>query len=408
MTLYETLLTRGYIAQNTHEDEVKHLLNNEKIHFYIGFDPTADSLHVGHFLTIMAMSILQNHGHIPVLLIGGGTAMIGDPSGRQDMRKIMTLEQIQQNANNFKNQLSRFITFENNAAIMANNADWLRDINYINFLRDYGTHFSVNRMLTADAYKSRLDQGLTFLEFNYMILQAYDFLVLNEKYNCIMQLGGRDQWSNIIAGVDLIRRIKSKDAYGLTLSLLETSEGLKMGKTAKGALWLDKNKTTPYEFYQYFRNVDDKSVIKCLKLLTFVEDEKITELEQLKGKDINKAKILLAFEITKLVHGEEEALKAENAAKSLFLKEEVGEDSVPTITLPKKDISEGIDIITLLSGANLISSRSEGRRLILQNGIKINGTTVNDIEYNVSIKDILDNHISIQKGKKNFCKVLFD
>ena len=398
MNLYETLTARGYIAQATHEDEIKRILNEEKIHFYIGFDPTADSLHVGHFLTMMVMSHMQRYGHTPIALLGSGTAMVGDPSGRTDMRQMMTAETISSNADCFKEQMRGFISFENNKAIMANNADWLRELNYIQFLRDYGANFSVNRMLTADAYKTRMEQGLTFLEFNYMIMQAYDFLELHNRYNCVLQMGGRDQWSNIIAGVDLIRRVKGKEAYGLTLSLLTTSTGQKMGKTTKGALWLDADKTTPYEFYQYFRNVDDTSVITCLKLLTFVEMDKINEMAALKGQDINKAKILLAHEVTKLVHGEEEADKAQATAQSLFEGGIEEGETIPTYMLPKELLN--LDIVNLLVEIDLAKSKTEARRLIAQKGIKIDGQVVLDEEYAIT------GSIILQKGKKVFCKVI--
>ncbi|MCL1996028.1 MAG: tyrosine--tRNA ligase [Defluviitaleaceae bacterium] len=397
MKLYETLAERGYIAQVTHEEEVRHILNEEKIHFYIGFDATADSLHVGHFLTMMVMSHMQNHGHIPIALLGGGTTMVGDPSGRTDMRQMMTPETINHNAHIFKEQMHRFISFENNKAIMANNADWLTKLNYVQFLREYGANFSVNRMLTADAYKNRMEQGLTFLEFNYMIMQAYDFLELNNIFGCTLQIGGRDQWSNIIAGVDLIRRKKGKEAYGLTLNLLETSTGEKMGKTAKGALWLSANKTTPYEFYQYFRNIDDTSVINCLKLLTFVEMSVINEMAKLKGQDINNAKTLLAYEVTKLVHGEEEAEKARTTAQSLFENNDQAGETIPTYNLPKNKI--GIDIVSLLIEANLAKSKTEARRLLSQNGIKINGEIVTEENFTIT------ESLMIQKGKKTFCKI---
>ena len=396
-TLYETLKERGYIAQVTHEEQVERLLNQEKIHFYIGFDPTADSLHVGHFLTMMVMSHMQRHGHTPIALLGGGTGMVGDPSGRTDMRKMMTPQTIENNANAIKEQMKRFISFENDQAIMDNNANWLMELNYVQFLRQYGAHFSVNRMLTADAYKSRLEQGLTFLEFNYMVMQAYDFLELFERYNCVLQMGGRDQWSNIIAGVELIRRTKTKEAYGLTLTLLETSTGDKMGKTAKGTLWLDAEKTTPYEFYQYFRNVEDASVINCLKMLTFVEMEKINEMAELSGQDMNIAKTLLAYEVTKLVHGEEEAKKAQDSAKSLFEDSTIEASSIPTYYLEKHQLD--ITIESLLVTTGLAKSKTEARRLLSQNGIKIDGQIVTDEQHKIS------KAVMIQKGKKTFCKI---
>ena len=401
MSLYEILKQRGYIAQMTHEEEIKDLLNNQKIPFYIGFDPTAASLHVGHFLQIMAAGIMQKYGHVPIILIGGGTTMVGDPSGRTDMRKMLTQDEINANGERFKNQLKNFISFENNAAIMVNNADWLLDINYIDFLREYGSFFSVNRMLTAEAYKNRMEKGLTFLEFNYMIMQAYDFLQLNIRHGVVLQMGGNDQWSNIIAGVDLIRRVRNTSAYGLTFTLLTTGSGEKMGKTAKGALWLDKNKTTPYEFYQYFRNTEDTNVSAYLKLLTNTPLEEIKEIENLKGKEINQAKTLLAYEITKLVHGEEEAGKAKAAALSIFEAKESSEN-MPSYFIDKTKLEEGISILELLQEAKLISSRSEGRRLIRQKGIKINGVVSEDEEFKVkSLTDLI-----IQKGKKTYCKII--
>ena len=409
MSLFETLQTRGYIEQSTNEEEVKDILNNKKIKFYIGFDPTADSLHIGHFVTIMAMSHLQKAGHTPVALVGGGTGMIGDPTHRTDMRRVMTVDEIENNINKFKIQLSRFITFDDDKAIMVNNADWLLNLQYIPFLREYGIHFSVNRMLSADSYKSRLEQGLSFFEFNYMIMQAYDFLELNKCHDCLMQLGGRDQWSNILAGVDLIRRVSGKESYGLTLRLLETSEGIKMGKTAKGALWLDRDKTSPYEFYQYFRNIEDAGVINCLKLLTFVPMEEINELRELTGKDINIAKEKLAFEVTKLVHGEKDATEAMNAAKTLFASGGAGENegSVPICEIKKDALEKGIDIITVLEMAKFVGTKSEGRRLIAGGGVKIGETKIDSIEYNLTLDSFgAENSILLQKGKKGFCKLI--
>ncbi|MCL1925244.1 MAG: tyrosine--tRNA ligase [Defluviitaleaceae bacterium] len=395
--MFETLKERGFIFDTTHEEEIKKLLNEEKIKFYIGFDPTADSLHIGHFLTFMAVGHLQAAGHTPIILLGGGTGMIGDPTDRTDMRKVLSLEEIDHNVNRFAEQVKKLPFIDLEKAIVLNNANWLKDINYMEFLRDFGADFSVNRMLSADSYKSRYEKGLTFLEFNYMILQAYDFLYLNKEHGCILQIGGRDQWSNILAGVDLIRRKNKKETYGLTLSLLETAEGKKMGKTANGAIWLDEKKTSPHEFYQFFRNVEDSMVCEYLRLLTFVSLEEIKELENLKGKEINKAKERLAYEVTKLIHGEREAADAKKAALSLF---GAGNDEG---SIPKCEITEDkLDILTLLEKANLIKSRSEGRRLIAQNGIKINDENITNPEEQISIVDGL----MIQKGKKNFCKVI--
>ncbi|MCL2610470.1 MAG: tyrosine--tRNA ligase [Defluviitaleaceae bacterium] len=395
--MFEILKKRGFIFDTTHEDEIKKLLDTEKIKFYIGFDPTADSLHIGHFLTFMAVGHLQNAGHTPIILLGGGTGMIGDPSNRTDMRKVLSLEEIDYNVNRFAEQVKKLPFIDLEKAIILNNAHWLKDINYMEFLRDFGIDFSVNRMLSADSYKSRYERGLTFLEFNYMILQAYDYLHINREYDCVLQMGGRDQWSNILAGVDLIRRKNQKEVYGLTLSLLETAEGKKMGKTASGAIWLDANKTSPHEFYQFFRNIDDTIVGNYLRLLTFVALEEIEELEKLKGKEINKAKERLAYEVTKIIHGEEAAENALKAANSLFGGK--GDEG----SIPQCEIAEdSLDILTLLEKANLIKSRSEGRRLITQNGIKINEIPITNPEEQISITEGL----MIQKGKKHFCQVV--
>ncbi len=321
MSVFKTLQERGFIAQLTHEDKIKEILENEKIRFYIGFDPTADSLHVGHFLQMMVMSYMQKAGHTPIAIIGGGTTMVGDPTGKTDMRKMMTKETIDYNASVFKNQLSKFIDFNDGKAIMLNNADWLLELKYVDFLREIGVHFSVNRMLTAECFKTRLEKGLSFIEFNYMLMQSYDFLKLFQEYGCVLELGGDDQWSNIIGGVELIRRVEGKEAYGMTFNLLTAGDGKKMGKTEKGALWLDAEKTSPYDFYQYWRNINDEDTIKCLKLLTFLPIEQIAELSKLKDEKINMAKQILAYEVTKLIHGEDEADKAENAAKAIFLKD---------------------------------------------------------------------------------------
>ena len=407
MSVYDILAERGFIEQMTHEAEIKELLEKEKVTFYIGFDPTADSLHVGHFVTIMAMAHMQQAGHRPIALIGGGTAMIGDPTGKSDMRKMMTVETIDHNAECFKKQLSRFISFEDDKAVMVNNADWLRNLNYIEFLREIGVHFSVNRMLTFECFKQRLENGLSFLEFNYMPMQSYDFLQLYRKYNCKLQLGGNDQWANILGGVELVRKLHGDTAFGMTFSLLTTSEGKKMGKTEKGALWLDPNKTSPYEFYQYWRNIDDADVKKCLALLTFLPMEEVNRLGALEGAEINKAKEVLAFEVTKIVHGEEEAVKAQTAAKALFGGGASG-GSIPTTNLQEESVKDGMDIFSLLLEIKLIPSRSEGRRLITQNGIKLNGVVLSDINYQVTLNDFNDGELMIQKGKKVFHRVLIN
>ncbi len=397
----DVLQERGFIEQLTHEDEIRELLGKEKITFYIGFDPTADSLHVGHFLTIMAMAHMQKAGHRPIALMGGGTGMIGDPTGKTDMRKMLTVEQIDHNVECFKKQLSRLIDFSDGKALIVNNADWIRNLNYIDFLRNIGVHFSVNQMLTAECYKTRLEKGLSFLEFNYMPMQANDFLELNKQYGCVMQLGGSDQWANILGGVDLIRRKEHKPAYGMTFKLLTTSEGKKMGKTEGGAVWLDAQKTTPYEFYQYWRNVGDKDVEKCLALLTFLPMDEVRRLGALEGSEINKAKEILAFEVTKIIHGEEEAKKAQEAARALFAGGAEG-GSIPTTEITKDELADGMDILTLLVKCGLIASKSEGRRLVQQNGLKLNEEKVTAFDYMVTEKDFVDGKAKIQKGKKVF------
>lgn len=405
MSVFEELKARGMIAQMTNEEKIKEKLEKEKIKFYIGFDPTADSLHVGHFVQIMVMAHMQRAGHTPIALFGGGTGMVGDPSGKTDMRKMLTKEEIQHNIDCFQKQMSRLIDFSNGKAIMVNNGDWLLNLNYINFIREIGVHFSVNRMLAAECYKQRLERGLSFFELNYMLMQSYDFLELNRKYDCELELGGDDQWSNIIGGVELIRRADQKEAYGMTFTLLQTSEGKKMGKTEKGALWLDPEKTSPYEFYQYWRNVNDADVIKCLKLLTFLPLEQIAEYETLEGSELNKVKEILAYEVTKLIHGEEEALKAQEAARALFSK---GTDSanMPSTNLNKQDFTDGtVSVIDLLVKTSLAPSKGEARRLIQQGGISVNDKKVTDINAGVSIQDIADSGIIIKKGKKVFHKV---
>ncbi|MDK2809818.1 MAG: tyrosyl-tRNA synthetase, partial [Petroclostridium sp.] len=398
-SVFDTLKERGLLAQVTHEEQVREILEKEKVTFYIGFDPTADSLHVGHFLQMMVMAHMQRAGHRPIAIIGGGTAMVGDPTGKTDMRRMMTREEIQHNANNFKKQLSKFIDFGEGKALMIDNAEWLLELNYVQFLREIGVHFSVNRMLTAECFKSRLERGLSFIEFNYMLMQSYDFLKLFQKYNCTFQLGGDDQWSNILGGIDLIRRVEGKEAYGMTFTLLTTSEGKKMGKTEKGALWLDAEKTSPYEFYQYWRNVHDDDVIKCLKLITFLPLEEIEKLAQLKDQEINKAKKILAYEVTKLVHGEEEAIKAQQAAESLFGKGGNAVD-MPTTEITADELGEGMNVLDLLVKTNLIPSKGEGRRLITQGGLYINDSRVETVDLVIGTQDFKENQLMVRKGKK--------
>lgn len=402
--VYDILQERGFIEQVTHEKEVRELLEKESVSFYIGFDPTADSLHVGHFLQLMVMAHMQRAGHRPIALIGGGTVMVGDPTGKTDMRKMLNSEQIQTNVEAFKKQFSRFIDFSDGKALLINNADWLLNLKYISFLREVGVHFSVNRMLTAECFKSRMEKGLSFLEFNYMLMQSYDFLELYRKENCKLQLGGNDQWSNIIGGVELVRRSESDSVYGMTFTLLTNSEGKKMGKTESGAIWLDPEKTSPYDFYQYWRNVDDADVKKCLSLLTFLPMEEVNGLSSLEGAEINKAKEVLAFEVTKLVHGEEEAKKADSAAKSLFGNNKSAAD-LPTTEIAKDEFAEGCNVITLLQKADLISSRGEGRRLIKQGGVYVNDKRVTDINQNITLEDFTDSSLMIRKGKKVYHRI---
>ena len=403
--VYDILMERGFIEQCTHPEEVRELLGKESVTFYIGFDATADSLTAGHFLTVMAMMHMQKAGHRPIALLGGGTTMVGDPTGKTDMRKIMTKETIMHNAECFHKQLARFIDFDNDHAIIANNADWLLNLNYVDFLREVGAHFSVNRMLTAECYKQRMEKGLTFFEFNYMIMQSYDFLKLNQMYGCQMQLGGNDQWSNIIGGVELIRKKENKPAYGLTFKLLTTSEGIKMGKTMKGAVWLDPAKTSPYEFYQYWRNIEDVKVEECLGLLTFLPMDEVRRLGALEGAEINKAKEVLAYEITKIVHGEEEANKAQEAARALFVKGG-NTDDMPTTAYSKEDLDAGKDILSLLVETKLAPTRSEARRLVQQGGVTVNDVKVADIAQSYTSADLdADGSLIIKKGKKGFHKV---
>lgn len=406
MHVFDELKARGLIAQMTHEDEIRELLEKEKVTFYIGFDPTADSLHIGHFLQMVVMAHMQRAGHRPIAIIGGGTAMVGDPSGRTDMRQMMTPETIQHNADCFKSQLSRLVDFSDGKALMVNNADWLMNLNYIEFLREIGVHFSVNRMLTAECFKTRLEKGLSFIEFNYMLMQSYDFLKLYREYGCKLELGGDDQWSNILGGIDLVRRCESAQAYGMTFTLLTTSEGKKMGKTQKGALWLDPEKTSPYEFYQYFRNVDDKDVIKCMRLITFMPLEEIAEYEKLEGSAINEAKKRLAYEVTKMVHGEEEAKKAQDAALALFAKGAAAE--VPSVHVTKDDIKDGIGMIDLLVLSKLTPSKSEARRVVQQGGASVNDQKITDLNAVISLDAFQDGSILIKKGKKSFVKMILD
>ena len=406
MGVYEELVARGLIAQVTDEEEIRELVNTGKAVFYIGFDPTADSLHVGHFMALCLMKRLQLAGNKPIALIGGGTAMIGDPSGRTDMRQMMTKETIEHNCACFKKQMSKFIDFSDDKALMVNNADWLLDLNYVELLREVGACFSVNNMLRAECYKQRMEKGLSFLEFNYMIMQSYDFYALYQKYGCNMQFGGDDQWSNMLGGTELIRRKLGKDAYAMTINLLLNSEGKKMGKTQKGAVWLDAEKTSPFDFYQYWRNVDDADVVKCLKMLTFLPLEQIEELAKLEGSQINKAKEILAFELTKMIHGEEEANKAQEGARALF-STGANTDNMPTTVLSDDDFADGeIAILDLMLKAGLIPSKGEGKRLIQQGGVSVDDVKVTDMFYKVKISDFDKGQVIIKKGKKVFHKDL--
>ena len=404
MTVYEELQARGLFAQVTDEEEIRELVNNGKATFYIGFDPTADSLHVGHFMALCLMKRLQMAGNTPIALIGGGTGMIGDPSGRSDMRQMMTVETIQHNCECFKKQMSRFIDFSDGKAMMVNNADWLMNLNYIEVLREVGPHFSVNRMLTHECYKQRMERGLTFLEFNYMIMQSYDFYMLYQKYGCNMQFGGDDQWANMLGGTELIRRKLGKDAYAMTITLLLNSEGKKMVKTQSGAVWLDPNKTSPFDFYQYWRNVGDADVLKCLRMLTFLPLEQIDEMDKWEGSQLNQAKEILAYELTSLVHGEEEAKKAQDGARALFSMGNAAD--MPTTELTEEDFTEdAIDVISLLVKAELVPTRSEGRRAIQQGGVSIDGEKVTDIYHSVAKADIPENGLVLKRGKKKFKKI---
>ncbi|MBR2213219.1 MAG: tyrosine--tRNA ligase [Eubacterium sp.] len=405
MNTYDELKERGLIAQVTDEQKVADLINKGEATFYIGFDPTADSLHVGHFMALCLMKRLQMAGNKPIALIGGGTAMVGDPSGKTDMRQMMTKETIENNVAAFKKQMSRFIDFEDDKALLVNNADWLLDLNYVEFLREVGPHFSVNNMLRAECYKQRMEKGLSFLEFNYMIMQSYDFYKLFQDYGCNLQFGGDDQWSNMLGGTELIRRKLGEDASAMTITLLLNSEGKKMGKTVSGAVWLDPEKTSPYDFYQYWRNVDDADVIKCLKMLTFLPLDQIKEMESWEGSELNKAKEILAYELTNLVHGEDEAKKADAAAKAMFANGGISGD-IPTTTYPKAELDEGKDILTLLVDAELAKSRGEARRLVQQNGVSVNGEKVAEIDATFTTDDYNeDGVILIKKGKKVFHQI---
>lgn len=405
--VFDVLKERGFIEQTTHEDEIRELLANQKIKFYIGFDPTADSLHVGHFMQIIIMMYMQKFGHTPIVLVGGGTGMVGDPSGRTDMRKMMTVETVREHCRKFEKLFERFIDFSGDKAIAINNADWLMNLNYIDFLREIGSQFSVNRMLSAECFKQRLEKGLSFLEFNYMLMQAYDFLVLYRNLDCKMQFGGDDQWSNILAGVDLVRRKEQGQVFGMTFSLLTNSQGKKMGKTASGALWLDANKTSAYEFYQYWRNVEDEDVKKCLKMLTFLPIEEIEAMTCEKGENINKAKEVLAYEVTKLVHGEEVAKNTETAVKAAFSGE--GDlENLPTTVITEDEAKSGIGLIDLMKRAELISSNSEGFRLVKQGGVSIGDVKVEDGKRIITEGDFSDNSLVIKKGKKVYHRIVIE
>ena len=406
MQIYEELVARGLIAQVTNEEEIRKMVNEGKAVFYIGFDPTADSLHVGHFMALCLMKRLQMAGNKPIALIGGGTGMVGDPSGRTDMRKMMTPEIIQHNCDCFKKQMSRFIDFSDGKALMVNNAEWLMNLNYIEFLREVGPHFSVNNMLRAECYKQRMEKGLSFLEFNYMLMQSYDFYELFQRYGCNMQFGGDDQWSNMLGGTELIRRKLGKDAHAMTITLLLNSEGKKMGKTLSGAVWLDPEKTSPFDFYQYWRNVGDADVLKCLRMLTFLPLEQIDEMDKWEGSQLNKAKEILAFELTKLVHGEEEATKAQEGARALFAGG-ANTDNMPTCELSEEDFADdNIDILTVLTKSGLAASRSEARRNVEQGGVSVDGTQIKDIKAVFAKDQFAGDGVVVKRGKKNFKKVI--
>lgn len=404
MNVFDVLKERGFIAQTTHEETIRDLLGKEKVTFYIGFDPTADSLHIGHFLQLIVMSHMQKAGHRPIAVLGGGTAMVGDPTGKTDMRKMITREEINHNAQCFKKQMSRFIDFSEGKAIMLDNYDWLGNLNYVDFLREIGVHFSVNRMLTAECFKSRLEKGLSFIEFNYMIMQGYDFLKLFQDFGCNLQLGGDDQWSNILGGIDLIRRVEAKESFGMTFTLLTTSDGKKMGKTEKGAIWIDEEKTSPYEFFQYWRNVDDADVERCLKLLTFLPLEEIAELAALEDQEANKAKEVLAYEVTKLVHGEEKANEAMQAARALF---SGGGDAttMPSGSISMETIAGGFDILDAMVFGELAPSKGEARRMVIGGGVSVDGEKVTDFKLMITEGMFSEGAIVIKRGKKNFFRL---
>lgn len=408
MSVFDELKARGMIAQMTNEEKIRDLMENQKIKFYIGFDPTADSLHVGHFVQIMVMAHMQRAGHVPIALFGGGTGMIGDPSGKTDMRKMLTKETIQHNIDCFQKQMSKLVDFSDGKALMVNNADWLLNLNYIEFLREVGVHFSVNRMLAAECYKQRPERGLSFFELNYMIMQSYDFLVLSREYDCQLEFGGDDQWSNIIGGVELNRRMDGREVCGMTFNLLQTSDGRKMGKTEKGAVWLDPEKTSPYEFYQYWRNVDDADVINCMKMLTFIPLDEIAEYEKLEGSALNQAKEKLAFEVTKLIHGAEEAQKAQSAAKALFSSSADAEHMPTTVLKPEQFTDDAITVIDILVAASLAKSKGEARRLIEQGGITVDDGRVTNLGAAVSKADFAKGHVLVKKGKKVFHKIVLE
>ena len=408
MSVFDELKARGMIAQMTNEEKIRDLMENQKIKFYIGFDPTADSLHVGHFVQIMVMAHMQRAGHVPIALFGGGTGMIGDPSGKTDMRKMLTKETIQHNIDCFQKQMSKLVDFSDGKALMVNNADWLLNLNYIEFLREVGVHFSVNRMLAAECYKQRLERGLSFFELNYMIMQSYDFLVLSREYDCQLEFGGDDQWSNIIGGVELNRRMDGREVCGMTFNLLQTSDGRKMGKTEIGAVWLDPEKTSPSEYYQYWRNVDDADVINCMKMLTFIPLDEIAEYEKLEGSALNQAKEKLAFEVTKLIHGAEEAQKAQSAAKALFSSSADAEHMPTTVLKPEQFTDDAITVIDILVAASLAKSKGEARRLIEQGGITVDDGRVTNLGAAVSKADFAKGHVLVKKGKKVFHKIVLE
>lgn len=407
MNVLDELKERGYFEQATYEDELRELLENEKVKFYIGFDATADSLTIGHFIQIMVMMRMQKHGHIPIVLLGGGTTMIGDPSGRNDMRTVMTKEVIEKNAEKFSNQLSKFLDFGVGGAIIENNAKWLSDLNFLQFMREIGVHFSVNRMLQTDAYKNRMDKGLTFFEFSYMLMQSYDYLVLYRKYGCKLQLGGSDQWSNILGGYDLVRKLEEDKVYAMTFRLLTTADGVKMGKSQKGAVWLDENKTSAYELFQYMRNVDDRDVEKFLLMLTFLPTEECKRLGKLGSEEINKSKETLAYEVTKIVHGEEKAREALKTSRDLFGRKTDSTENMPTTEMDKNLLKEGIGILTILSGAKITKSNAEARRLIEQRGIALNGEILEDTGKMIFETDLKNKELIIRKGKKTYHKIVF-